>query len=419
MAEQQMVAPVGGARPVKRDVPFFKPDLGEREIDEVVAVLRSGWLTTGPRVKQFERDFAAAVGAPHALAVNSATAALHLAIEALGIRPGDGVLIPTMTFAATAEVLHYMGARPVLVDCDPVTLNMDLAAAEDALARCAGGAATGATPTRIVGIIPVHVGGLMMDVGAVRALAKRHDLWVVEDAAHAFPAAWRPDAASPWEYCGGDTATVTAFSFYANKTITTGEGGMATTASAALADRMRLMSLHGLTRDAWDRYSGGRSWDYRIVAPGYKYNLTDVAAAIGIHQLARAEEMRRAREQRALAYLDQLADVAAVELPPTDDNRLHAWHLFPVKLRLDALSIDRNRFIDELKDAGIGCSVHWRPLHLHPYHQEQLGGAPDPCPVATAQFDRLVSIPLSSAMSEADVDQVVDVLRDLTRRFQR
>lgn len=422
MAEQQTVGPAeGGTTTAKREVPFFKPDIGEDEIDEVVAVLRSGWLTTGPRVKRFEREFAQAVHAPHALAVNSATAALHVAIEALGIQPGQGVLVPTMTFAATAEVLHYMGAHPVLVDCDPVTLNMDLAGAEEALEQRARPASTdrGPRPSKIVGMIPVHVGGLMMDVDAVRALARRHDLWVVEDAAHAFPAAWRKDAGAPWEYCGGGTGTVSAFSFYANKTITTGEGGMATTTDEALFDRMRLMSLHGLTRDAWDRYSGGRSWDYRIVAPGYKYNLTDVAAAIGIHQLSRAEAMRQAREQRARAYLDALADVSAVELPPTDADRIHAWHLFPLKLRLDELSIDRNRFIDELRDAGVGCSVHWRPLHAHPYYQERFAIAPTDYPVATAQFDRLVSIPLSSTMSDADVDHVVAAVRDLTRRFRR
>jgi perosamine synthetase len=194
---------------------------------------------------------------------------------------------------------------------------------------------------------------------------------------------------------------------------------MATTDDAALADRMRLMSLHGLSRDAWERYSGGRSWDYRIVAAGYKYNLTDVAAAIGIHQLRRAEAMRQARERRALAYLDALADVPALELPPTDHDRIHAWHLFPVKLRLDQLSIDRNRFVDELRDAGVGCSVHWRPLHLHPYYEERFGVTPADFPVATAQFDRVVSIPLSSRMSDADLDRVVDVLRTLARRFRR
>lgn len=422
MGERQMAGPAdAGSTMTKREVPFFKPDIGAEEIAEVEAVLRSGWLTTGPRVRQFESEFAAAVHAPHALALNSATAALHVAIEALGIQPGQGVLVPTMTFAATAEVLHYMGAYPVLVDCDPVTLNMDLDKAEQAIERSAGSRTSGGglRPSRIVGIMPVHVGGLMMDVEEIRALARRHDLWIVEDAAHAFPAAWRRHADMPWEYCGGGTGTVTAFSFYANKTITTGEGGMATTADPKLAERMRLMSLHGLTRDAWDRYSGGRSWDYRIVAPGFKYNLTDVAAAIGIHQLRRAEEMRRAREERARAYLDALSDVSAIELPPTDADRIHAWHLFPIKLRLNELSIDRNRFIEELREGGVGCSVHWRPLHAHPYYQDRFSIGPRDFPVATAQFDRLISIPLSSTMSDADVDHVVDTLRGLTVRFRR
>jgi dTDP-4-amino-4,6-dideoxygalactose transaminase len=421
MADRAMAGPVGDAAiGAKTEVPFFKPDVGEGEIDEVVAVLRSGWLTTGPRVKQFEREFAATVRAPHALAVNSCTAALHLAIEALGVRPGQGVLVPTMTFAATAEVLHYMGAHPVLVDCDPVTLNMDLAKAEEAIERARQRASDDSLrPTRIVGIMPVHVGGLMMNCDALRTLAEKHGLWVVEDAAHAFPAAWRKDSSAPWEYCGGGTGTVTAFSFYANKTITTGEGGMATTVDAALAERMRLMSLHGLTRDAWDRYTGGKSWDYRIVAPGYKYNLTDVAAAIGIHQLRRAEHMRLAREKIARGYLDALSDVVEIELPPTDANRIHAWHLFPVKLRLSALSIDRNRFIDELRDAGVGCSVHWRPLHAHPYYQERFSVAPSDYPAATAQFERLISIPLFSTMSDGEVDHVVDAVRRLSRQFRR
>jgi len=422
MAERQTAGTAAESTvTTRREVPFFKPDLGAAETDEVVAVLKSGWLTTGPRVRQFEREFAETVGAAHALAVNSATAALHLAIEALGLQPGQGVLVPTMTFAATAEVLHYLGALPVLVDCDPRTLNMDLEAAERAIERWAAstGADRGPRPSSIVGIMPVHVGGLMMDVGAVRALAHRHGLWVVEDAAHALPAAWRPDADAPWEYCGGGTGTVTAFSFYANKTITTGEGGMATTADPALAERMRLMSLHGLTRDAWDRYSGGASWDYRIVAAGYKYNLTDIAAAIGIHQLRRAEPMRRAREARAHAYLEALADLSAIELPPTDSNRLHAWHLFPLRLHLDQLAIDRNRFIDELRAAGVGCSVHWRPLHAHPYYQQRLACDTADFPVATAQFERLVSIPLYSTMSDADVDHVIDVIRTLSRRHRR
>jgi dTDP-4-amino-4,6-dideoxygalactose transaminase len=394
-------------------VPFFRPSLGEAEVEEVVAALRSGWLTTGPRVRRFEEAFAAAVGAARAVAVNSCTAALHLAVEALGLKPGQAVLVPTMTFAATAEVVRYQGAVPVLVDCDPVTTNMDLDDAARKLARLRSGDLPGALAGGLapVGIMPVHVGGLMMDVDAVRRFASAHGLWVVEDAAHAFPAAWRPAPGARWQRCGMGTAAVTCFSFYANKTITTGEGGMATTDDVALADRMSLMSLHGLSHDAWGRYSGGRSWDYRIMAPGFKYNLTDVAAAIGIHQLARAEAMRRERESLAARYREALAGVEEIELPPTAANRIHAWHLFPVRLRLDRLALTRNAFLDELKARGVGCSVHWRPLHLHPYYQQTFGWRPEDLPVATAVWERLVSLPLFPGMREEEVEHVIDTVR--------
>ena len=279
--------------------PSFALRSREAEIEEVAACLRSGWLTTGPRTKQFEAGFAAAVGAKHALAVNSCTAALHLAVEALGLRPGQAVLVPTMTFAATAEVVRYQGAVPLLVDCEPVTLNMDLADAARKIADLRAGRTPLDPALQVVGIIPVHVGGLMLDMDAVRAFAAEHGLWVVEDAAHAFPAAYRGGPERPWRRCGENTAAVTCFSFYANKTMTTGEGGMAVTDDDQLAARMRQMSLHGLSHDAWKRYSGNSAWDYRIVAAGFKYNLTDIAAAIGNCQLRRAEEMRaRARGDR-------------------------------------------------------------------------------------------------------------------------
>jgi perosamine synthetase len=397
----------------------------------VVAALRSGWLTTGSRVRRFEQEFAESVGARHAVAVNSCTAALHLAVEALGLRAGQAVLVPTMTFAATAEVVRYQGALPVLVDCDPVTTNMSLEDAERKLKRLNGGwTPGGAAGTRsteksspeklkVVGIMPVHVGGLMLDVGAVREFAARHGLWIVEDAAHAFPAAWRRDDGSEWQRCGEGTAEVSCFSFYANKTITTGEGGMATTDDARLAERMRLMSLHGLSHDAWERYSGGGSWDYRIIAPGYKYNLTDIAASIGIHQLARAEEMRRERERIARLYSGALADVEEVELPPTDADRVHAWHLFPVRLKLERLAIDRNEFVEELKGANVGCSVHWRPLHLHPYYAETFGWTTEDFPAATAVWRRLVSLPIFPGMREEELAHVVKTVKDICARRRR
>lgn len=401
-------------------VPFFRPSIGEAEIEEVVGCLRSGWLTTGPTTRRFETDFAAAVGAKHAVAVNSATAALHLAVEALGLSDADGVLVPTMTFAATAEIVRYRGALPILVDCDPLTFNMDLADAERKLELARLGRLPGGNnkPVRAVGMIPVHVSGLMMDVDAVQAFANKHGLWVVEDAAHAFPAAWRPDANTAWQRCGENTAAVSCYSFYANKTITTGEGGMAVTDDQCLADRMRMMSLHGLSHDAWGRYSGAGSWDYQIVEAGYKYNMTDVAAAIGVHQLARAEAMRVAREQIAHAYLEELAEVDEIELPVVPANRLLAWHLFPIRLRLEKLTIDRNTFFSELRAAGVGCSVHWRPLHLHPYYRDGMGWPADLLPTATRVWERLVSLPLFPDMTAEERARVVEVVRALCTRHR-
>ncbi len=396
-------------------VPFFRVELTEEEIERVAEVLRSGWLTTGAQARQFEEEFAAAVGARHAVALNSCTAALHLAVEALGLEAGQGVLVPTMTFAATAEVVRYRSAIPILVDCDPVSLNMDLDDAERKLEDLAAGRLPPAIPpdTRVVGILPVHVGGHMMDVGALRAFATRHRLWVVEDAAHAFPAAWRPAADAPWQRCGEGTADVSCFSFYANKTITTGEGGMAVTDREDLAERIRLMSLHGLSKDAWARYSGEGSWDYLIVAPGYKYNLTDVAAALGRGQLARAAELRARREALALRYLEELARVEEIELPPEAEDRLHSWHLFPIRLRLERLSSDRNGFVEALRAEGIAFSVHWRPLHLHPYYEQTFGWTRESLPTATAVWERLVTLPLFPTMTPDELSRVVAVVARL------
>jgi dTDP-4-amino-4,6-dideoxygalactose transaminase len=392
----------------KTQIPFFRPSITEAEIEEVTACLRSGWLTTGPRTEQFQAAFARQVRAKHALAVNSCTAALHLAVEALGLGPGMGVLVPTMTFAATAEVVRYQGAEPVLVDCDPVTLNMDLEDARRKLAARPG--------LKIVGIMPVHVGGMMIDMDAVQDFASRHGLWIVEDAAHALPAAYRADERAPWRFCGENTAAVTCFSFYANKTITTGEGGMAVTMDDALADRMRQMSLHGLSHDAWKRYSGNGAWDYRIIAPGYKYNLTDIAAAIGIHQLKRAEALRCERETLARKYREALAEVQETELPPDLPHRIHSWHLFPLRLRLDRLTMDRNAFIVALRRQGIGCSVNWRPLHLHPYYESQ-GWKPDDLPTATEVWQRLVTLPLFPGMTADEQDAVIAAVRELCRSY--
>ena len=393
-------------------VPFFRVELGDEEIAETIDTLKSGWLTTGPKTRRFEEAFAQATGATHAIALNSCTAALHLAVEALGLAPGDGVLVPAMTFAATAEVVRYLGAIPILVDCEPDTLNLDWQHAEAVLADLAAGRCPPGTnaATRVVGVIPVHYGGYMVDMDVARRFADRHGLWVVEDAAHAFPAAWRASASEPWRRCGERTSDIACFSFYANKTLTTGEGGMAVTSSEELAARMRLMSLHGLSRDAWDRYSAAGTWDYRIVAPGFKYNLTDVAASIGIHQLARADALRDERARRVAWYDERLAASPFITRPVRDDSRQHAWHLYPVQLDVESLPVTRDQVMTGMRSRGVTCSVHWRPLHLHPYYQERFGYGPAHCPVATRLFERNLSLPLFPTLGVSEVDHVVDSL---------
>lgn len=424
-------------------VPYFRPSIGDGEIEEVVSCLRSGWLTTGPRVKRFESEFAEQVGGKHAVALNSCTAALHLAVEALKLSVGQAVLVPTMTFAATAEVVRYQDAVPLLVDCDPVTLNMDLADAARKIEQLRRGETPLDPSLRVVGIMPVHVGGLMMDMDEVRAFADEHGLWVVEDAAHAFPAAYQtsgqwpvvsgqcetasgspvsPSPQSPipnppvtWRRSGENTAAATCYSFYANKTMTTGEGGMVVTDDERLASRIRQMSLHGLSHDAWKRFAGNNPWDYKIAAPGFKYNMTDIAAAIGLRQLARAEDFRLERQSIVRYYLEQLADVEQIELPPDPADRIHSWHLFPIRLRLDRLTIDRNLFIQHLREHGIGCSVHWRPLHLHPYYEETYSWRPEHLPTATEQWQRIISLPLFPGMTDKERRHVVDSVIQICR----
>jgi dTDP-4-amino-4,6-dideoxygalactose transaminase len=391
-------------------VPFFRPLITTAEVNEVVDTLHSGWLTTGPHVSRFEKQFAAAVGAARAVAVNSGTAALHLAVEAFGLKANQAVLVPTMTFAATAEVVRYQNAIPILVDCDPVTLNMDLSDAERRLRR---------EKYDVVGIMPVHVGGVMMDLARLNQFAKQHNLWIVEDAAHAFPAGWRKASAHAWQSRSNGARSISCYSFYANKTITTGEGGMAVTNNRRLAQRMRLMSLHGLSHDAWNRYASNGSWDYKIVAPGFKYNLTDIAAAIGVHQLKRAEAMRRARERVARKYLRAMKSVEQLELPRFDPDRKLSWHLFPIRLCLPRLKISRDQFIQELKCAGVGCSVHWRPLHLHPYYQKTFGYRAKDFPVATAEWKRLISLPIFPGMTDEEIDHVVNTVERICARHAR
>lgn len=391
-------------------VPFFRPNISEREISEVVTCLRSGWLTTGPVTRDFEQSFARYVGTKHAIALNSCTAALHLALEAVGTRRGDFVLVPTMTFAATAEVVRYFDAVPVFVDCDPVTQCLDVAAARATLTQLRSDPVRGT----LRAIIPMHYAGQMADVDAVRELATEYQLAVIEDAAHTLPAFTRTDATSPWRGVG-TTADVTCFSFYANKCITTGEGGMAVTDNDALADRMRLMSLHGMSKDAWKRYTSAGSWYYEVVAPGFKYNLTDIAAALGRVQLSRAEELWSARKEAVACYRRELAEIPGIELPSELPDRQHSWHLFSIRLDLEVWRRGRDAFIEGLKERGIGASVHWMPLHMQPYYRETYGFAPNDFPVAASLWPRLVTLPLFPGLSADDVGLVVDAIRALYR----
>jgi dTDP-4-amino-4,6-dideoxygalactose transaminase len=376
-----------------RPIPFAKPDIGESEIAAVVRALRSGWVTTGPVAREFEARFADLIGDDlHAVSVNSATAGLHLALEAAGIGPGDEVLVPTWTFTATAEVVRYLGATPVLVDVEPKTLNIDLS---DARLRITGNTKA---------IMPVHFAGLAVDPIRLANFAREFGLVVVEDAAHAFPA--HVDGLQ----VGARGSIATVFSFYATKTITTGEGGMVVTPDEGVANRMRTMRLHGISRDIFDRYTSRRrdSWRYEVVAPGFKYNLSDMAAAMGIAQLERAEHMRARREVIAHYYLNALASRTDLELPSVADvGSLHAWHLFVVRL---PDRIRRDDFIGHMSVAGVGASVHFIPLHLHPYWQDLGGYTSADFPVASREFERVVSLPIYSSLTDDEMRRVVDVV---------
>lgn len=394
-------------------VPFFKPSIGDDEIEEVVRCLRSGWLTTGAMTREFESELARYVGAKHAIALNSCTAALHLALEAIGLRRGDLVLVPTMTFAATAEVVRYFDAIPVFVDCDAQTSCIDVAATRRTLEALQAGAPTaGLTGPygTVRAIIPMHYAGQMVDVDGIRELATEYSVVVIEDAAHTLPAFTRSNAEAPWRAVG-TTAPITCFSFYANKCITTGEGGMAVTDDDEIAERIRLMSLHGMSKDAWKRYTSAGSWYYEVVAPGFKYNLTDIAAALGRVQLRRADELWQARRRIAAAYASALGDIPGLELPTEHPNRQHAWHLYSIRLDLNVWPKGRNTFIDGLKERGIGASVHWLPLHMQPYYREQYGLSAELFPVAAALWPRLVTLPLFPGMTEDDVGFVADAIR--------
>lgn len=373
-------------------LPYHRPSIGRHEIDAVVETLESGWLTTGPRTKQFEVDFAQAVGARHAIAVNSCTAALHLALDAVGVSSGDEVIVPTMTFAATAEVVTYFGATPVLVDCQRDTWNIDPAGIERAM-----------TP-RTKAIIPVHYAGQPCDMAEIMAIGRRAGVTVIEDAAHALPASYRGEPV-------GRIGDITCFSFYATKTLSTGEGGMITTEDDRATERMRMMALHGISKDAWKRYTAEGSWYYEILHPGFKYNLTDVAAALGVEQLKRQDEFLAARTAIARLYSEGLAGVPGLRCPVARTDRGHAWHLYVVEVDEAEFGLGRNDFIETLRAANIGTSVHFIPLHLHPYYRNRFGYAGSDFPGAFDAYQRIVSLPIYPAMSDEDVDDVIDAVQ--------
>jgi dTDP-4-amino-4,6-dideoxygalactose transaminase len=376
-------------------LPFALPEIGEEEIAEVVDTLRSGWITTGPKAKRFETDFAAFLGdvSLHCIAVNSATSGLHLALEALGIGPGDEVITTTHTFTATAEVVRYLGADVKLIDIDPATLNIDPRLVEAAVTE------------KTKAIIPVHYGGLAADMSAILDIAHRHGLKVVEDAAHALP------TTSGGRLVGTLASDAAVFSFYATKTITTGEGGMLVTRDAQLARRARVMRLHGMSRDAFDRYTSSvPSWYYEIVAPGFKYNLTDLAAAIGLHQLKKAHTFAARRRQIATLYHDafcRLPELIAAPGPPAGDT--HAWHLYPLRNATEA-RVPRDQLIERLFARGIACSVHYIPLHQQPYWRDRYGLTPSMFPHSQRVFETQLSLPIYTRMSDADVQRVIDAV---------
>jgi dTDP-4-amino-4,6-dideoxygalactose transaminase len=381
-------------------VPFHRPSIGEDEIRSVVETLKSGWLTTGRKVKDFEEDFAKYVGCGHAVAVNSGTAALHLALDAIGINEGDEIIVPAMTFTATAEVVIYFKAIPVLVDCRRDTLNIDTDQIQRAI-----------TP-RTKAIIPVHFGGQPCAMDRIVEIAKQHKLKVIEDAAHALPAAYHGKKV-------GTIGDITCFSFYATKTITTGEGGMATTDNPEWANRMRVMSLHGISLDAWNRYTEKGSWYYEIIYPGYKYNLTDIAAALGSEQLKKCDQFYEARRRIAERYDKAFANLAEIQVPVRVPEIQHAWHLYVIQLELERLRMNRHEFIERLKKEGVGTSVHFIPLHLHPYYRDRFGYKPSDFPNASAVFERIVSLPIYPNMTEANVRDVIVAVRKLIQEYRR
>lgn len=379
-------------------LPFALPDIGDEEINLVVETLKSGWVTTGPRTREFETKFAEYIGGNvEAISVNSATAGLHLALEACGVSYGDEVIVPTLTFTATAEIVRYLGANPVFIDCDLNTLNLDIEQIESKIT------------SKTKAIIPVHFAGLPCDMDKIISIARRHNLKVIEDAAHTLPSKINNTM------IGQHDSDAIVYSFYATKTITTGEGGMLVTKNPEIAKRCKIMRLHGISRDAFDRYTSTKpSWYYEIVAPGYKYNLSDLASSLGVAQLAKADRFHQARTKMAMRYLDELKDLP-IMLPPqvkTPTTDVHSWHLFVISL-LPESGITRDEFIQKMSEAKIGTSVHFIPLHLQPYWKDTYSLTPEMYPNAYKYYQGAVSLPLYTKMTADDQTRVIDTVKKI------
>ena len=379
---------------------FALPDLDQTELEAIAEVLASGWITTGPKTHLFEQEFSQFVDSKFAIAVNSGTAALHLALEAIGLKAGDEVITTTYTFAATAEVIRYFDAKPVLVDINPESLNISPAAVANAITE------------RTRAIIPVHLAGLPVDLDPIHAVANDKGIHVIEDAAHAFPAKYHGKMI-------GSLSDFTCFSFYATKNLTTAEGGMICTQSEEWAARCRMMALHGISKDAWKRYTAEGSWYYEIIAPGFKYNMTDIAAAMGLAQLKKSVHMWERRSAIAERYNDAFRKIPEIQIPPVTKDCQHAWHLYIIRLKPDQLRIDRAGFIAELKKHQIGASVHFIPLHLHPYYRNRYGYKPEDFPNAFNEYLRVISLPIYSKMTDNDVDSVIEAVTSIVREFKK
>ena len=382
------------------EIPFHKPFIAEEEISEVVDTLKSGWITMGPKTIRFEQQFAGYISSEYAIAVNSGTAALHLAVKVIDLNPGDEVIIPTTTFTATGEVVCYGNAVPVIVDVDKETHNISVAAIEKAV-----------TP-RTKAIIPVHIAGQPCDMDEIIHLARAHRLFVIEDAAHAIPAWYRKRRI-------GTIADITCFSFYSTKPLTTGEGGMVTTEKEDWAERVRTLRLHGITKDAWRRYSKGGSWYYEVIEPGFKYNMTDLQASLGIAQLKKVDWLWEKRKEIARRYTEAFTSTGGVIPPYVKADRESAWHLYVIKLRLEALTIDRDGFIEKLRERGIETSVHFIPLHRHPFYKNTYGLTPEAFPNAEWVYERSISLPIFPGMTDQEVNYVIEQVADLCRKSKR